>query len=205
MGSVYASDVVKMARSYIGTMEDPAGSNRTIFGYYLDQCNYFIPQKKNGISWCGTFCDCMVMFAARPQDRSNNDKKYDAQYVLFQPSYNNYSCGVNEFASYFKNAGEFYLTDPQPGDIVFFRLNTGKEHCGIIETVDGDRITTIEGNSVDAVRSKTYYRSDSSNGISGYGRPRYDKDSTDPDKEVNITIKVNAPDGVKVNINVENE
>ena len=39
--------------------------------------------------------------------------------------------------------------------------------------------------------------------MEGFGRPDYTPE-TDPDKEVNIIVKVTAPDGVKVNIKVEN-
>ena len=41
------------------------------------------------------------------------------------------------------------VTHPQPGDVVIFDYGGGKGHTGIIEAVDGDTLTTIEGNTND--------------------------------------------------------
>ena len=72
-------------------------------------------------------------------------------------------------------------------------------HTGFVSKVNNDgTFQTIEGNHDDKVASITRKVSD----MAGFGRPWYTAEK-DPDKEVNITIKVNAPEGVKVNIKVE--
>ena len=72
-----------------------------------------------------------------------------------------------------KKAGRFHRGVPKPGDIIFFknRGNSdrgGGRHVGIVERVANGRVYTIEGNSSNAVRRRSYplnhWR------ISGYGR-----------------------------------
>ena len=90
MGSLKASDVLSHAREWIGYEEGE--NNWTIFAKILDDCGYYAPQTKQNVAWCGTFCNCMCLISATPSDRDDEAKKYDAQYFLYQPSYNNYSC-----------------------------------------------------------------------------------------------------------------
>jgi cell wall-associated NlpC family hydrolase len=62
---------------------------------------------------------------------------------------------------------------PSPGDIVFFDWGGDgiSDHVGIVESVDGEYIHTIEGNTSDSVARRTY-RPDSAS-IQGYGVPIY--------------------------------
>ncbi len=169
MGSLRASWVISRAREWIGYHE--GDNNWTIFAKILDDCGYFAPQEKQNVAWCGTFCDCMCLISAQPSDRDDEAKKYDAQYFLYQPSYNNYSCSASYFAGYFKDADAWYTSDTKTGDMIFFDFGSGIAHVGIIEDVDGC-ITTIEGNAGDMVQRKWYDFDDSR--IAGFGRPRYD-------------------------------
>lgn len=171
MGSLYAKDVISKAQSYIGYHEGP--NNDNYFADVLDGCDYFAPQKKQYVPWCAVFCDCMCLEAAIPEDRDDESKKYDAQYFLYQPSYNNYSASAALFAGYFKNAGAWFTSDPQPGDMIFFQDATGSIiHVGIVESYYNNCVTTIEGNTSNQVARKQY--NDDSSRIAGYGRPRYD-------------------------------
>lgn len=169
MGSLYADDVLQIARNFLGYHE--GSNNWTIFSKVLDDCGYFSPQKKQNQPWCAIFCDFCCEQAAIPSDRPDKTKKYDAQYFLYQPSYKNYSAGAKEFADYFKAAGAWYTSKPQVGDMCFFYVNGSIGHVGIIEDTD-EYITTIEGNAGDQVQRKWYSYSDGK--IAGYGRPRYD-------------------------------
>ena len=206
MGSLYVKDVLITARKYIGYKEDP--NNYNFFAECLDGCDYFAPQKKQNVAWCAIFCDFCVMYSTIPEERDDEAKKYDAQYFLYQPSYNNYSASANMFASYFKNAGAWYK-EPEVGDMIFFDRGSGISHVGIVEEISNDIITTIEGNAGDMVQRK-WYDFDNPN-IAGFGRPRYDgtgyPDNAIPDPEpiektVNIDILVDAPEDIKVNINI---
>ena len=47
---------------------------------------------------------------------------------------------------------------PSPGDIIFFdwEQNGGVDHVGIVEKAENGKVYTIEGNSRDEVRAKSY-------------------------------------------------
>lgn len=170
MGSLYAKDVIEKAQSFIGYHEGP--NNDNYFADVLDGCDYFAPQKKQYVPWCAVFCDACCLLAAIPEDRDDDSKKYDAQYFLYQPSYNNYSASANLFAGYFISAGAWFAS-PEPGDMIFFKDSGGAiVHVGIVESVEGRTINTIEGNASDMVRRKSY--DIGSERIAGFGRPRYD-------------------------------
>ena len=78
-------------------------------------------------------------------------------------------------AKWFQSKGQFkdgsYV--PAAGDIIFFDWgNNGTiDHVGIVESVSGGTVNTIEGNSGDKVARRSY-RIGSSN-IYGYGVPAY--------------------------------
>lgn len=171
MGSLYAKDVAKGAQAWINYHE--GANNWNIFAKILDECSYFAPQTKQNIPWCAIFCDCICLLEALPKDRDDEAKKYDAQYFLYQPSYNNYSAGAEEFADYFKAAGAWHTSDPEIGDMCFFYVNGKIGHVGIVVDVD-EYITTVEGNAGDQVQKKWYSYDDIGDVIAGFGRPRYD-------------------------------
>lgn len=104
---------------------------------------------------------------------------------------------VSEMLNWFKNNGngiKFYLNDhcslfkgvkgsgtytPKRGDIIFFYWNPGtydgvgdapaadNSHVGIVTDVEGNKVSTIEGNSSNSVRQKAYALDSCS--IVGYG------------------------------------
>jgi hypothetical protein len=57
---------------------------------------------------------------------------------------------------------------PKEGDLVIFK----KSHIGIVERVDSNTISTVEGNASDRVRRRSYSRTNSD--IDGYCHPAYD-------------------------------
>ena len=90
--------------------------------------------------------------------------------------------GCDSGVNWFRNNGQWQGRDyePQPGDIIFFdwdnRGSSGPQdgsadHVGIVEKVEGGVIYTVEGNSGDTCREKTYtlgyYE------VLGYGCPAY--------------------------------
>lgn len=85
-------------------------------------------------------------------------------------------------AGYFRKAGRWY-SSPQPGDIIFYGPTGKEEHQGIVESVNGSAVFTIEGNWSDKVSRRQLSLRDPT--ISGYGRPRWylavsDDQSEDP-------------------------
>ena len=83
---------------------------------------------------------------------------------------------------YFKDKGQFFTSNPQPGDQIFFTNDGGKTsyHTGLVVDAKGGKVYTIEGNTSSlagvvpnggCVRDKSYNLTASY--IAGYGRPDY--------------------------------
>ncbi len=202
MPKCYASDVVAYARSQKGTKEGP--NNQNPYAQMLDAANYFDPQKKQNVKWCCTYIDACV-FVASGKDKAKTDS------VLYQPAKNNYSATVKYLAGYFKNKGKYFKdkNNVKKGDVVIFNAvdSNGKvtseySHAGLVIDRDEYGITTSEGNRGDKVSECQYLFTSIGTKINGFGRPAYDPEP-EPEKTIDLTIKVTAPDGVKVNIKIE--
>lgn len=184
MGSMYKNDVRRVMESYNGYHE--GANNWNIFAQRLDQHRYYAPQtNKNNLPWCCHYINGCFMEAA--VNENEDDKKYDAQYFQFQPSYGNLSSVVGYMAQYYMDAGEYYYDDPQFGDVVFFNAvddngNVIEEfvHVGWVSSVDGC-IQVQEGNAGDQVQTKWYDFDQIGHRINGFGRPRYDGETNPAD------------------------
>lgn len=152
-----------------------AGSaNYTKYARDLDALKDFYNGPKQGYSWCDVFVDwCFVRTFGEAQ----------ALALTCQPK-GSCGAGVNFSAQYYKAKGQFHTSGPQPGDQIFFvRRSSGGSiaswlHTGLVESVEGGWVHTIEGNTSGAsgvvangggVCRKKYAITDP--GIGGYGRP----------------------------------
>jgi hypothetical protein len=83
------------------------------------------------------------------------------------------SCSAGE--QWFRSSGQWQDNGytPAPGDIIFFDWDGDgtPDHVGIVERVEGNIVHTIEGNSSDSVRRRSY--SLDNHRIHGYGVPIY--------------------------------
>lgn len=158
--------VLDVARSWLGTAEDPAGSNHTgITEWYADT---------SGLEWTrrnNPWCDMSV-------SKWLSDAGLPTLYCYCPTHVNAFKLGT---------AGTWIGNgDPQPGDVVFFDWNHDyqADHVGLVEVVNSDgTVTTIEGNVGDAVRRQVRNRSL----ILGFGRPNYQPDPTQPATEDDLT------------------
>ena len=112
--------VLAIAAWQVGVLESPAGSNRQKYGEAAGH---------NGVAWC----------------------MYFVWWVFREAGFNLYKTGsCTELTNRYKAAGQWVTAGYRPGDIVMFDF-TGKrsrtEHVGIVESVQGDTLTTIEGNT----------------------------------------------------------
>lgn len=151
-----AKDIIDIAIDEIGYKEQ--GNNRTKYGAWMGM---------NGAKWChmfGSWCaDQAGEGAAVPKTASTS---YGMQW--------------------FKNKGQFKYKGhytPQRGDFVYFK--TGRSHMALVEYVSGNTLHTIEGNSSDKVRRRSYQLSEPT--ITGYGVPKY--------KNLNIKDSGNSGSG----------
>ena len=141
-----------------------AGSgNFTKYARDID-VNYprFYNGAKNGYAWCDVFLDWCFIIAYGYEN---------ALKLLCQPER---SCGAGCTFSmqYYQSKGQFHMSNPQPGDQIFFGNSSESTHTGLVEKVENGVVQTIEGNTSDRVARRQYRIGDGS--ILGYGRPAYD-------------------------------
>ena len=110
--------------------------------------------------WCDIFVDCgfIECFGLDLASR-----------LTYQPK-GGFSALCSASAQFYKNNGAYYSA-PEVGDQVFFNVSGGINHTGIVVAVSGGVVTTVEGNSSDAVRRNAY--GVGSAYINGYGRPNW--------------------------------
>ena len=171
----YASNVVKQAKAWLGKNEAD-GSHKEIIDVY--NSHKPLPRGyavKYTDAWCATFVSAVAIKVG---------------YTDIMPT----ECSCPKMIELYKKLGAWVENDarvPTPGDVIFYDWddngngdNTGgAEHVGIVEKVDGNTITVIEGNYSDSVKRRTI----SVNGryIRGYGVPKYD---TEPKPVATKTI-----------------
>ncbi|WP_141585361.1 CHAP domain-containing protein [Actinomadura sp. WMMA1423] len=156
-----AQDVIKLARTQVGTHEDASGNskfNDWYVGSPLGEQNaHRIGAESASVYKGQSWCDMFVSWLG--QHTGTKGMGADAYTV--------------SHAQWFKKTGRFGDT-PKPGAVVFFAWNgggiKGVEHVGIVVKDNHDgTIKTIEGNSGDAVKQKVRDTST----VAGYGYPEY--------------------------------
>lgn len=159
-----ASNLVNIARTWLGCKESN-GTHKQI----IDTYNAHIPlargyKVKYTDAWCATFVSACAI-------------KIGATDII--PT----ECSCNKMIELFKKLGEWVEDDsyvPNPGDIIFYDWDdNGKgdnkgssDHVGIVENVDNNVITVIEGNYSNSVKRR--YLAVNGKTIRGYGVPRYE-------------------------------
>ena len=125
--------------------------------------------KKNGYAWCDMFVDWCFLTAFG----------YEAALKLLCQPEKSAGAGCTYSLRYYKNKGQFHISDPKPGDQIFFGTSIDNStHTGIVGRVDGSKVYTIEGNTSDMVARRSYALNNSR--ILGYGRPAYDAVASTP-------------------------
>ena len=198
-----ASDVIKIAEAEVGYLEKASNYNldsKTGNAGYNNYTKYardlynagFYNGNKNGYPYCDVWNDWCHWKAA-------GENRKEAERVLCQTG--DCGAGCTYSADYYQAAGRFY-SSPKVGDQIFFGADDDEYHTGIVYKVDSSRVYTIEANTsgeagvIDnggGVFKKSYYRNDGN--ISGYGRPRYDEETTtveeDIKEEATVSIVLN--------------
>lgn len=139
------------------------GANWTKYAKDLDALPNFYNGQKNGYAWCDVFVDWLFV------------KTFGEELgrkILYQPE-KSAGAGCLYSAGYYKQHNAFHRTNPRVGDQVFFSYSAGEySHTGIVVGVNGNTITTVEGNTSDSVGRRTYETSNYS--IAGYGTPHWE-------------------------------
>ena len=179
-----------------------AGSgNYTKYARDLDAIPNFYNGKKQGYAYCDVFNDWLFVKAFGADT---------AMKMLCQPQ-NSAGAGCAYSKQYYQAAGRFTKT-PEPGAQIFFWDNAGQiNHTGIVESVNGGQVTTIEGNTSDRVARRVYSISDGT--IAGYGIPVWElaiaqmatqavQTTTSP---VNVNIDMNIVNNMYLRLGDKND
>lgn len=154
------TDIVNVAISQLGYHEgnnssELHGGNTSGSGSYTEYGYWYGSQS----DWCAMF----VTWCARQAGIGSN--------IIAKSGF---ACPDSDCLNVpFKSRGSY---TPVPGDLIFFLWeedagNWNWSHVGIVRSVSGGRVYTIEGNTSRAVRYREYSLTDSE--IKGYGVPNY--------------------------------
>ena len=158
--------------------------NYTKYARDLDRIGNYYNGPKQGFAWCDVFVDWCFVAAFGPTT---------GREMIYQPL-GSAGAGCLFSAQYYADAGKLFRQDPQPGDQIFFTFSPGEvSHTGIVESVSGSTVNTIEGNSSDGVARRSYPVGSGS--IYGYGRPNWTLVSSVPDSGTGSQDADPAPDG----------
>ena len=159
-----ANTILDVARGWLGCKESNGTHKKIIDVYNAHKPLARGYKVKYTDSWCATFVSACAIKCG---------------YTDIIPT----ECSCNQMINGFKKIGRWCEDDahvPSPGDIIFYDWqdngvgdNKGSsDHVGIVEKVEGNTITVIEGNKNDAVARRAI----KVNGkyIRGYGLPKYD-------------------------------
>lgn len=149
-----ASDFINVALADLGYKESPFGSNHTKFGAWIGLQNQ---------PWCMS----AIQYWA--------DKAQVALPVRTG------SCTALMNAS--KRVGNWVTKNYQIGDIVIFQWKNGQRHCGIVQSVCGNNLKTIEGNTAvgnDSNGGEVMLRDRTTDFVLGAYRPKFDEQEDTP-------------------------
>lgn len=155
---ITAEKLLDTARKYLGCNEHDGSHRQIIDGYNTHKPLARGYTVKYTDAWCATFVSFIFIVLGAVSLIGKTE------------------CGVDEFVEIFRNKGIWLgRCVPKAGDIIVFdwQGDNVEDHIGIVEKVDGDTITTIEGNYQDSVARRVIAYNDYR--ICGYARPKYAK------------------------------
>ena len=164
----------KKSNSQLESMTANAGyGNYTIFCKWYE--DWFNERGYQPSAWCAEFVSTMIYKGCGNREVVNH--------FAYCPY------GVQ----WFKENGLWRTSKPKRGDVIFFwnSAHTEAAHTGLVSSVGGGRVVTIEGNTSSAsgvvanggaVATKSYDLGYSR--IMGYGRPPYEKYEQEDDDDM---------------------
>lgn len=150
-----AEDILAIARKEIGTVEQPGNHQKYGKAYGMD-----------GVYWCMQF----VWWCFQQVDKQ-----------LFYGGGKTASCG--ELMNYAKSHGQWVTSGYQPGDVLIYDFPNTKsktDHTGICESVTGQYVTAIEGNTSSGTAGSqsngdgVYRKKRAKSFVVGAYRPKYE-------------------------------
>lgn len=166
--------VVQIANAQVGTAETPKGSNKNKFAAFFDDLRKsgvkIYNGLKNGASWCDVFADYCYIMATSVEIGPK---------MIYQPL-NGCGAGCRFSAEYYRNH-KAWFNEPEVGDQIFFGKVGEESHTGVVVKVTPKMVHTVEGNTENMVKAKSYQKSAAR--IAGYGRPNWELAVKEENKE----------------------
>lgn len=195
--------VVSTALDNVGYQGEKYNSKFTEF---LDKINWYNSKKAGSCTWCTICYDYCIAV-------NKEDLTYEqARQIVCEPANAAYNTGAGcvQKAQMYKDAGQWITkaSGATTGDQIFFKNSTGIYHTGIVVDWDSTGLFYVDGSTTYNGKPNSvgkHHISFTDSKIAGFGRPRWYMFDNKDEKTVNIIVKVNAPEGVKVNIKVEKE
>lgn len=150
-----AQSVIQEASKYVGVVKGSSKHRRIIDGYNRQRP---LPMGYH-VTYQDDWCDIFVTYIADQVGAA---------------TYTGRECGVARHVQIFKQLGIWLGRHrPQLGDILVFDWdgNGWGDHIGYVAQVQGEVVTTIEGNSSNQVARRQYLWDDKR--IMGFARPKY--------------------------------
>lgn len=116
-----------IAETQVGKCEDPKGSN------WGEPVQTYL--KSVGITFPAAWCMAFVYWCFREAAKD--------------PSYVNTVYKTGGVMVQWAKSAQYRVKDPKPGDVFIMSFGSGKGHTGFVESVEGNIIHTIEGNTDD--------------------------------------------------------
>lgn len=169
--------LIAWANKQIGYKEGSNNYNKYAENADLQKLYGWKPQNE---PWCDTFVDCgfCECFGLKLASR-----------MTYQPIGRG-SAACRYSAGFYKSNDAFF-NSPQVGDQIFFYYEGDINHTGIVTSVSGGLVYTIEGNTSDMVATRVYGIGNSV--IAGYGRPDWTAVITDEPIEKETPVITGLP------------
>jgi hypothetical protein len=155
--SIVGRKALAEARVWIGTKEEPPGSNRTRFGVWFGL---------DGVPWCNIFVSyCFAVGAGYTICKGAQGAGVTAKGCAYVPT----------TEAWLRAAGMWLgRGSPEPGDIAIYNWDGGPpDHIGIVESGAAGGFTAIEGNTAfgaDSDGGEVMRRERSLTDVDGFGR-----------------------------------
>lgn len=170
--------VINIATNEVGYLEKKTNSSldsKTANAGSNNYTKYWRDMKPSfqGQPWCDCFVDWCFVQAYGKEEAQKLECGGCGEY--YTPT----------SAQRYKDKKQWYTSSPKKGDQIFFKNSTRIYHTGLVYKVDSTYVYTIEGNTSTGsgvvangggVCKKKYALSNSK--IAGYGRPKYDTETT---------------------------
>jgi hypothetical protein len=160
-GSEVGRRALGEARRWLGTAEDPPGSNRTPFGAWFGL---------DGVPWCNIFVSyCFSVGAGTTIAAGFHGAGCAARGCAYVPT----------TEAWLRTTGMWIgRVPPLPGDLAIYNWDGGPpDHIGIVESAAGDTFAAIEGNADGEVARRKRALAD----VDGFGRVHSLRTTPEPD------------------------